>query len=77
MVGSMNGTTAVANNDQIVEGISQGVYAAVVAAMSQNSSERPTNVNVYLDGRQITATVEKHQRERGANIMTGGVTFGY
>lgn len=77
MVGSMNGTTAVANNDQIVEGISQGVYAAVVAAMSQNSSERPTNVNVYLDGRQITAAVEKHQRERGANIMTGGVTFGY
>lgn len=77
MVGSMNNRTTVANNDQIVEGISQGVYAAVVAAMSQSSGERPTNVNVYLDGKQITASVEKHQRERGANIMTGGVTFGY
>ena len=78
MVGTMNGSTAVANNQQIVEGISQGVYAAVVAAMSQNSGgDKPMNVNVYLDGKQITASVEKHQRERGANIMTGGVTFGY
>ena len=76
MVGSLNGRTAVANNDQIVEGISQGVYAAVVAAMSE-SSGGSANVNVYLDGKQITAAVEKRQRERGATIMTGGVTFGY
>lgn len=77
MVGSMNGHTAVANNDQIVEGITQGVYSAVVAAMSQGSNEQPVSVNVFLDGKQITAAVEKRQRERGANIMTGGVTFGY
>lgn len=77
MVGSMNGRTAVANNDQIVEGISQGVYSAVMAAMSQGNSNNTANVNVYLDGKQITAAVEKRQRERGATIMTGGVTFGY
>ena len=77
MVGSMNGRTAVANNDQIVEGISQGVYSAVLAAMSQGSNNNTANVNVYLDGKQITAAVEKRQRERGATIMTGGVTFGY
>lgn len=77
MVGSMNGHTAVANNDQIVEGITQGVYSAVVAAMSQGSNEQPVSVNVFLDGKQITAAVEKRQRERGASIMTGGVTFGY
>lgn len=77
MVGTMNGTTTVANNDQIVEGISQGVYAAVVAAMSQNSGEKPVSVNVFLDGKQITTAVEKRQRERGRDIMTGGVTFGY
>lgn len=76
LVGSMNGHTAVANNDQIVEGISQGVYSAVLAAMSQGSNNT-ANVNVYLDGKQITAAVEKRQRERGATIMTGGVTFGY
>lgn len=77
MVGSMNNRTAVANNDQIVEGISAGVYSAVLAAMSQTSGNNNASINVYLDGRQITAAVEKHQRERGANIMTGGVTFGY
>ena len=77
MVGSMNGRTAVANNDQIVEGISQGVYSAVVAAMSQNNNNSSQSLNVYLDGKQITAAVEKRQRERGATIMTGGVTFGY
>lgn len=76
MVGTMNGRTAVANNDQIVEGISQGVYSAVLSAMSQ-SSNNTASVNVYLDGKQITAAVEKRQRERGATIMTGGVTFGY
>jgi len=27
------------------------------------------SINVYLDGKQITATVEKRQRERGANLM--------
>ncbi len=77
LVGSMNGHTTVANNEQIVEGISQGVYAAVVAAMSQSSGEQPMSVNVFLDGKQITAAVEKRQRERGRDIMTGGVTFGY
>lgn len=77
LVGSMNGHTAVANNDQIVEGISAGVYNAVVAAMSAGSGNNSAHVNVYLDGKQITAAVEKRQRERGATIMTGGVTFGY
>lgn len=77
MVGSMNGHTAVANNDQIVEGIYQGVYSAVRAAMSQGDTGKSGNVNVYLDGKQITAAVEQRQRERGATIMTGGVTYGY
>lgn len=78
MVGSMGGRTAVANNDQIVEGIYQGVYAAVRAAMQENgNNSSSTPVNVYLDGKQITASVEKRQRERGATIMTGGVNFGY
>lgn len=78
MVGSMGGRTAVANNDQIVEGISAGVYSAVLAAMqNSNSDNGNTAVNVYLDGKQLTAAVEKRQRERGATIMTGGVNLGY
>lgn len=77
MVGSMNNRTAVANNDQIVEGISAGVFNAVRAAMATDNSGKTAHVNVYLDSKQITAAVEKRQRERGATIMTGGVTFGY
>jgi phage-related protein len=68
LVGNIGGRTAVANNDQIVEGI----YQAVLAAM-QDSDGGDTSVNVYLDGKQITAAVEKRQRERGATIYTGGV----
>lgn len=77
MVGSMNGRATVANNDQIVEGISAGVYSAVLAAMQNSGGNSDASINVYLDGKQITAAVEKRQRERGATIMTGGVNFGY
>ena len=42
MVGSINGKTAVANNDQIVEAISIGVAKAM--------SGRSTNVNIIADG---------------------------
>lgn len=77
MVGSMGGRTAVANNDQIVEGISSGVYAAVRAAMQDSEGGSNAPIIVYLDGKQLTASVEKRQRERGATIMTGGVNFGY
>ena len=39
MVGTMGGRTAVANNDQIVEGISDGVFDAVYDAMRRIMSE--------------------------------------
>jgi len=74
MVGSIGGRTAVANNDQIVEGIYQGVLAAMQASGSGSSGN--FDVKVYLDGKQITAAVEKRQRERGATIYPGGVLNG-
>lgn len=49
MVGTMGGRTTVANNDQIVAGISSGVYNAVVSAMAHVGSNRG-NVNVILEG---------------------------
>lgn len=76
LVGNINGRTAVANNDQIVAAVSQGVYSAVVAAM-QGVQGGDQSVNVYLDGKQILATVEKHQKERGATLMSGGMAYGY
>lgn len=70
LVGRMGNKNVVANNDQIVAGISEGVYAAVVAAMQSVQLGSGQSVNVYLDGRQITSAVEKRQRERGASIIT-------
>ena len=76
LVGNINGRTAVANNDQIVAAVSQGVYSAVVAAM-QGMQGGDQSFNVYLDGKQITAAVEKRQKERGATLMSGGTAYGY
>lgn len=64
MVGTMGGRTAVANNDQIVEGIRQGVYDAVSAAMAQNNSDdRP--IRVYLDSREIRSGQTRLNRALG------------
>lgn len=64
MVGAIGGRTAVANNDQIVEGIRQGVYDAVSAAMAQNNSDdRP--IRVFLDSREIKAGQTRVNRAWG------------
>ena len=47
LIGTANGHTAVMNNDQIVESVSEGVYRAVKEAMG----EQYTTINV--DGRQL------------------------
>jgi hypothetical protein len=77
LVGQIGNRTTVANNDQIVEAVSAGVYSAVVAAMNAANGGGTQAVNVYLDGKQITASVEKRQMERGATLMTGGMVYGY
>jgi hypothetical protein len=76
MVGRIGSKTTVANNDQIVEAVSEGVYTAVLAAMRASENNGSQAVNVYLDGRQITNAVEKRQHERGAALM-GKEVFAY
>jgi hypothetical protein len=77
LVGTIGSRTAVVNNDQIVESVSRGVYQAVVAAMSSQQQNRGvTEVRVYLDGRDITRSVEIEQRDRGLDLMPGGVLVG-
>lgn len=77
LVGNINGRTAVANNDQIVTAVSQGVYSAVMAAMGNNNNSGEQHINVYLDGKQITASVEKRQAERGRTLMGNQLGYGY
>lgn len=76
LVGRVGNRTAVMNNDQIVNAVSDGVYRAMMSAMSHsnNSSDgKPVEMHVHLDGREITSTVEQTQRERGIDIFSGAV----
>ena len=80
MVGNIGRRTAVANNDQIVAGIAGGVAEANgeqnALLREQNSLLRALlekDSGVYLDGKRITDSVEKHQRERGRVLIAGGV----
>lgn len=72
MVGTVGGRTAVANNDQIVEAVSAGVYQAVMSAQGNNEGGG-MQIAVYLDGKQIEASVRSTQQKRGAVIATGGI----
>ena len=71
LVGNIGSRSAVVNNDQIVAAVSQGVYEAVASAMARKSGSEsaPIEVKVFLDGKQITAAVEKNQKERGVAFM--------
>lgn len=80
MVGNIGRRTAVANNDQIVESISGGVAEANeeqnALLREQNSLLRAIlekDSGVYLDGKNLTNSVEKYQHERGRVLITGGV----
>jgi hypothetical protein len=54
MVGSIGRKTAVANNDQIVESVSSGVYRAVRDAMgNQTGNNRTINVVAQCDGKNL------------------------
>ena len=72
MIGRIGNRTAVANNDQIVEAVAQGVAQAVAEVLGNRSDNSNQNINIYLDGKQITASVEKYQRTRGVSIYGGG-----
>ena len=63
MVGTMGGRTAVATNGDIVEGIRQGVYEAVVAG--NNNGNNDVQVRVYLDSREIKAGQQRLNRAWG------------
>lgn len=55
MVGNIGRKTAVANNDQIVESVSQGVYEAVQRANGEtnSSNSRPITVIVQMNGKEM------------------------
>lgn len=72
-----NGKSVVANNEQIIAGISQGVYQAVIAAMSESQGNSSQPVNVYLDGKQIYSSVKKTESQRGRTLMGNQLGYSY
>ena len=76
LVGNIGGRSAVANNDQIVESVSIGVYQAVSAAMGGNDGGEPARINVYLDGEKIYENQQKIARNRGYDLGMGAFSHG-
>ena len=78
MVGSIGGKSAVANNDQIVQAISVGVYEAVVSAMQATGGDDGETVSmvVNLDGEKIYENQQKIAKKRGYNMGMGAFSFG-
>ena len=71
-----NGQSVVANNQQIVDGIADGVYRAVMAAQAEETGN-PVEVSVYLDGKQISKSVDKYNNSRGRVIMGNGLGYNF
>ena len=63
LVGNIGGRTAVASNNDILEGIRQGVYDAVLAANGSGSND--VNLKVYLDSREIKVGQQRLNRAWG------------
>jgi hypothetical protein len=75
MVGSIGNRTAVANNDQIVESVSQGVYRAVTQAMSQSGGNQVVEAKVN-DKVLFEVVVSRNRQETirtGYSPLLGGV----
>lgn len=78
LVGRIGNRTSVANNDQIVTAVSQGVYQAVASAMRETQGDGGTQpVVVYLDGKQIYSSVKRTESRRGVNLMGNQVGYVY
>lgn len=62
-----NGKNVVANNQQIVQGISAGVYNAVSSAMARNNNSNNTGYianTIVVDGEVIARTITKAQQKQ-------------
>lgn len=69
MVGSINGRTAVANNDQIVQAVAQGVAQAVAGVM-QGGGQVIENV-INIDGDVLYRNQQKVALKRGRDFGMG------
>ena len=74
MVGSIGNRTAVANNDQIVESVSRGVYQAVVSAMGSSRGDQvvEAKVNDKVLFEVLVSRARQETVRTGHNPLLGG-----
>lgn len=72
MVGKIGNRTAVANNDQIVQAVSTGVYNAVMAAMGgQSGGNQTVKIVLEVDGDKMSEKVVKWHNNK---VFSTGVS---
>lgn len=65
------------NVQHMQDAVYEGVFATMTASMrGHRSGGASQEIKVYLDGKEITAFVKKHQHESGASLM-GNEVYSY
>ena len=77
MVGTMDGRTAVANQQEITTGIANAVYPAVYNAVRAAMAESSNNVNVTLQGDADKLFTMVQDKANNYTNMTGQAAFPY
>lgn len=77
MVGTMDGRTAVANQQEITTGIANAVYPAVYNAVVAAMSEANNNVNITLQGDADKLFTMVQDKANSYTNMTGQAAFPY
>lgn len=68
-----NGKTAVANNEQIT----QGIHDAVLSALQEGGNLAGGNIVLQLDGREIARTTQKYNDLNENKVFSGGKKYGW
>lgn len=77
MVGTMDGRTAVANQQEITQGIANAVYPAVYNAVRAAMAESSNNINVTLQGDADKLFTMVQDKANSYTNMTGQAAFPY
>lgn len=70
MVGTLNGSTAVVNNDQIVNSIADGVFRAASAAFGNGQREPVNDITIKIDSETLYRAVRKGERKASGRYGT-------
>ena len=63
-----DGTSIVANNQQIISGIKQGVYQAVSQAMANSGRTDDRPIEISIDGEKVFQATKKNAKRHGLSF---------